>query len=219
MTQLELNEELASQRASSNDLGDRTNISHTPAKPPVEHTSNSPDCVPVQTLPGAVISPVQEEHVPAIRRLTSTTLPVRYSESFFTAAVTDPVAHRLSRVALYPSEPVGWISCRLEPCSPNHAPGSKSTAAPSQVYIQALAVLSPYRNLGLATALWNEILHAAVSLEEQPVCIYAHVWEKNEDALDWYAKRGFKRVVLLERYYIKLRPSGAWIVRRELTDI
>jgi len=134
-----------------------------------------------------------------------------YSDAFFTTAVTDPIVHKISRAALYESEPVGWIRCRLEPCSPN-------SSQPCQIYIQALAVLSPYRNLGLATSLLNEILSAAASLEEQPVCIYAHVWEKNEDALDWYAKRCFKRVMLLERYYLKLRPSGAWIVRRELSN-
>jgi len=42
------------------------------------------------------------------------------------------------------------------------------------------------------------------------------VWENNEDALDWYSKRGFKRVLLLERYYRRLKPGGAWIVRKEL---
>ena len=169
-------------------------------------------------LLGAGISPVTEEHLPAIRRLTSTTLPVRYSPAFFTTTVTDPVAQKLSRVALYGSEPVGWIRCRVEPCSPNTSSGTNISFPRSQIYIQALAVLSPYRNLGLATALLSETFSAAVSLGEKVVCIYAHVWEMNEDALEWYAKRGFKRVMLVERYYLKLKPSGAWIVRRELDD-
>jgi N-alpha-acetyltransferase 50 len=152
---------------------------------------------------------VLEAHLPEIRRLTSTTLPVRYGETFFTTAVTDPVAHQISRVAVYESEPVGWIRCRLEPCTSN-------SPAPVQIYIQALALLSPYRKLGLAAAMLHHILSGVGMLEERPVCVYAHVWEKNEDALDWYAKRGFKRVMLVERYYVKLRPSGAWIVRKEL---
>jgi N-alpha-acetyltransferase 50 len=193
---------------------DERQEARSPAGTPPIHTSIPPTHVAVRNLTAATISPVLEQHLSAIRRLTSTTLPVRYSEAFFKDAVTDPTAQYLSRVALYESEPVGWIRCRLEPCSPNTA----AIPLPSQVYIQALAVLPPFRNLGLAMALLDDILSAATSLEGQPVCLYAHVWEKNEEALEWYTKRGFKRVMLLERYYLRLRPSGAWIVRRELVD-
>lgn len=171
--------------------------------------------IKITHLPECVISPVLEAHLPSIRRLTSTTLPVRYGDAFFDTTVTDPVAHDLCRVVLYASEPVGWIRCRLEPCSPNSALSS-SRQAHSQIYIQALALLSPYRGLGLASMLLDAILSSTVARFEQTVCMYAHVWEKNEDALEWYAKRGFKRVMLVERYYRKLRPGGAWIVRREL---
>ena len=170
----------------------------------------------VPHLPEAAISTVSEEHLPSIRRLTTTTLPVRYSEAFFTTTVTDPTAKQLSRVVLYKSEPVGWIRCRSEPCSPNNSFIAQPNPPLSQIYIQALALLSPYRGLGLATLLLNTILSSETALAEHTVCIYAHVWEKNEDALDWYAKRGFKRVMLVEHYYRKLRPSGAWVVRREM---
>ena len=45
--------------------------------------------------------------------------------------------------------------------------------------------------------------------------IYAHVWEANEEALEWYIKRGFEvEGEMVEGYYTKLRPSGARIVRR-----
>lgn len=159
-------------------------------------------------LPEAIITHVSEHHLPSIRRLTSTTLPVRYGDAFFTTTLTDPIVSQLSRVVLYASAPVGWIRCLLEPCSP------KSTL--SQIYIQALALLSPYRNLGLATLLLETILSSSIAQAQSTVCIYAHVWEKNEDALEWYAKRGFRRVMLVERYYRRLRPGGAWIVRREV---
>ncbi|MCJ1308753.1 hypothetical protein MMC25_002407 [Agyrium rufum] len=45
--------------------------------------------------------------------------------------------------------------------------------------------------------------------------IYAHVWEANEDALEWYVKRGFVlEGGVIEGYYRKLKPHGARIVRR-----
>ncbi|KAL6243311.1 hypothetical protein RBB50_009863 [Rhinocladiella similis] len=171
--------------------------------------------VVVPRRPEAVITPIQQSHLPAIQRLTITTLPVQYNKSFFTSTLTDPVAARLSRAVLYHSEPVGWIRCRLEPCSPT-TNTSLSRNAPSQIYIQALALLAPYRSLGLATHLLEAVLSSSIAKASETVCIYAHVWERNEDALDWYAKRGFKRVMLVDMYYRKLRPGGAWIVRREL---
>lgn len=183
--------------------------------------SNPLRSIQIPHLTKALISPVLEEHLPSIRRLTATTLPVRYSDAFFMAAVTDPVVHQISRVVVYDSEPVGWIRCRLEPCAPanSRASAKQKPSSPSQLYIQALAILSPYRNLGLATLLLREVLASAASLDDRPVCVYAHVWEKNEDALEWYAKRGFKRILLVERYYPRLRPGGAWIARMDLDDL
>lgn len=178
----------------------------------------SPQCseiFSVSHLPEAIIAPIQKTHLPSIQRLTSTTLPVRYSEVFFTSTLTDPIAAQLSRVVLYSSEPIGWIRCRLEPCSPR-TDASLSGPQLSQIYIQALALLSPYRSLGLASVLLETILSSSIAKAPETVCIYAHVWEKNEDALEWYAKRGFKRVLLAEQYYRRLKPSGAWIVRKEL---
>lgn len=47
--------------------------------------------------------------------------------------------------------------------------------------------------------------------------IYAHVWEANEEALEWYVKRGFEvGEEVVEGYYRKLRPSGARVVRRRV---
>lgn len=47
--------------------------------------------------------------------------------------------------------------------------------------------------------------------------VYAHVWERNEDALGWYERRGFVREdEIVEGYYRKLRPAGAWVVRKDM---
>ncbi|KEF61152.1 uncharacterized protein A1O9_02717 [Exophiala aquamarina CBS 119918] len=163
-------------------------------------------------FPKAQIVHVSRAHLPSIQRLTNTTLQVRYSDKFFQGTLTDDGAAQLSRVVLYSSEPVGWIRCCLEP----YGPEKGSQPQLQQIYIQALALLAPYRGIGLASILLNTIISSPLAHAHNTVCIYAHVWEKNEDALEWYAKRGFKRVLLLERYYRRLRPGGAWIVRKEL---
>ncbi|EXJ81174.1 hypothetical protein A1O3_07464 [Capronia epimyces CBS 606.96] len=179
------------------------------------HPTDASQIIPIPHLPGALITTIHKSHLQSIQRLTSTTLPVRYGEVFFTSTLSEPTSFQLSRVVLYSSEPVGWIRCRLEPCSPSHSV-SPSKSELSQIYVQALALLSPYRGLGIATKLLDVVLQSSIAQAGSTVCIYAHVWEKNEDALEWYAKRGFKRVMLIERYYKRLRPGGAWILRKEL---
>ena len=127
---------------------------------------------------------------------------------------------------------IGGIQCRLEPlpCLPPTVPSTSSTASlppppqqqqPHSLYIQTLAVLSPYRSLGIATALLDAIISTALTqyphLNVNVTEIYAHVWEANEEALEWYVKRGFEVVAEVEEgYYRKLRPSGARVVRRRV---
>ncbi|CAF9938455.1 MAG: hypothetical protein ALECFALPRED_007695 [Alectoria fallacina] len=120
---------------------------------------------------------------------------------------------------------IGGIQCRLEPlpCPPSTIPTCLISPLPQQqphnLYIQTLAILSPYRSLGIATAILDAIISTTltyypcqnINVKE----IYAHVWEANEEALEWYIKRGFEvEGEMVEGYYTKLRPSGARIVRR-----
>jgi ribosomal protein S18 acetylase RimI-like enzyme len=44
--------------------------------------------------------------------------------------------------------------------------------------------------------------------------VYAHVWEANDEALEWYQRRGFGVTgEIQDGYYKKLRPTGARVVR------
>lgn len=45
-------------------------------------------------------------------------------------------------------------------------------------------------------------------------CVTAHVWEANEEGLEWYKKRGFDIIGKEGAYYHKLKPSGAILVRK-----
>lgn len=56
-----------------------------------------------------------------------------------------------------------------------------------------------------------------IKKEENLAEIYAHVWEVNEEGVEWYVKRGFVVVGgLVETYYRRLRPQGARVVRRRV---
>ncbi|KAI4197738.1 MAG: hypothetical protein LQ350_005713 [Teloschistes chrysophthalmus] len=131
-----------------------------------------------------------------------------------------------------PGTVIGGIQCRIEyrlcdpsaPFDPATVSHLKPRPAPQvqetkYCYIQTLALLSPYRSKGIATMLLESIL---ATLCREPMyygtkIIYAHVWEMNEEALEWYKKRGFTVCEELVRdYYRRLRPAGARLVWREL---
>ncbi|KAI0458122.1 acyl-CoA N-acyltransferase [Xylaria acuta] len=196
-------------------------------------TTTSPSR-PANLHPQASVSRIQPEHIPALRRITSLLLPVNYPDSFY-ARLSDPFSSgAFSRVILWrdekkgpnaPEKVIGGLVCRPEP-SPFHAgtvdapraPRGPTTpsAQPNALYIQSLVLLSPYRGLGLAAALLDEVVADAARSEFACETVWAHVWTQNDEGLRWYMARGFARVDEVKKYYHKLHPDSAWIVRREI---
>lgn len=158
-------------------------------------------------------------------------------------------------------DPITWERRprRLRPNSNAAAPPKKKTI---KIYIMSLAVRSPYRNVGVGSALINYLLELPGSIRvpssysnsadpdaSTAFCIYstpslpppppvstfiiptaspaelkalkeaveieAAVWEDNEEAIEWYAKRGFdvNSGGVVRGYYKKLKPDGARLVR------
>lgn len=168
--------------------------------------------------PQASISAIQEEHIQPLKRINSLLLPINYPDSFYQKVLNPIFPPSFSRVILWQDEPsqstpkvVGGIVCRLE---------RDETSKTSAIYLQSLALLSPYRAYGLAAAALNDIVKSAVSatLDEYPITtLYAHVWTENTDALVWYLARGFtKEEPAVQGYYRRLTPGNAWILRRSL---
>ena len=222
-----------------------------PAKPVTIPITLPPNGIPVLPSPpslpsGATIVPLAEQHIPALRRINSLLLPVPYPDSFY-ANVLDPLASGLfSRVILWQDSDadtpkvIGGLVCRLEPnrfldaqgqpspqpsvSSPRQIPPDTPLDTPYHaIYIQSLALLSPYRSLGLAAAALEHILASATLLPAagstiDARTIYAHVWTENEEGLKWYEARGFAREgnAPIKGYYFKLRPDTAWVVRRHI---
>ncbi|KAI1211947.1 acyl-CoA N-acyltransferase [Annulohypoxylon truncatum] len=193
------------------------------APPSPAANANTPPQRPPSLHPQATIAPILPEYIPALRRITSLLLPVNYPDSFY-QRLSDPLSSgAFSRVLLWsdPADPngtpkvIGGLVCRPEPSpfAPSSAP-----AKPNALYIQSLVLLSPYRSLGLAAALLDEI--AALAAASPFACeeVYAHVWTDNEDGLRWYLARGFGKHGEVRGYYFKLQPDSAWIVRRQITS-
>jgi ribosomal protein S18 acetylase RimI-like enzyme len=94
---------------------------------------------------------------------------------------------------------VGAIRCRLLPSS--------------QLYISTIGILAPYRSHGIAMHLLQAVVKKAVELHSVR-CVTAHVWEANEEGLEWYKKRNFETLGKEDGYYRKLRPQGAFLLRK-----
>ncbi|CAG8231064.1 unnamed protein product [Penicillium olsonii] len=196
--------------------------------------------------PHITVEKIHTAHIPSLTRITGLLLPIRYPNSFYTATITDPVIASLSRVAIYHDHPVaaapetrastgtdkviGGIRCRLERIrQPDASRGQPETSAGStNLYIQTLHLLSPYRGNGVAASLLNSLLFLSTPDHKQAHqvselvkhynirSVTAHVHEANEDALKWYISRGFEVQGHVPGYYRRLNPSGAKIVQLDL---
>lgn len=69
-----------------------------------------------------------------------------------------------------------------------------------------LAVLAPYRGYGIGTKLLDHIIEQAKAMYVHDV--YVHVLSTDEDAIQWYEKRGFQKGDLVKEYYKTMQPKG-----------
>ncbi|CRK40065.1 hypothetical protein BN1708_016770, partial [Verticillium longisporum] len=169
---------------------------------------------PVEIPAEAAIRTLSASDIQALRRINALLLPVAYPDSFYTAALSSPFSRAITwsdpnpdPAPPAPPKLIGGLVARLEPL----------TATTQALYIQSLALLSPYRAHGLATAALADLLAAPELAALAVTTVYAHVWTENADAIAWYAARGFARDPRVqERYYHKLRPDTAYVVSRDL---
>lgn len=185
----------------------------TPVSVPVQKPA-IPQLFALRPLPPNVeLVPLTHELLPAYKRLNALTLPVAYPESFYKETMTEPYLG-ITLVALWhsapsqgsgatlPAEPprlVGAVRCRLLPSS--------------QLYISTIGILAPYRSHGIAMHLLQAVVRKAVELHSVK-SVVAHVWEANDEGLEWYKKRNFEVLGKEDSYYRKLKPQGAFLVKK-----
>ncbi|KAK4898479.1 hypothetical protein LTR27_004076 [Elasticomyces elasticus] len=175
--------------------------------------------------PNVHIRACTKADIPALKRITSLLLPIPYPESFYREILEDSLTNNITLIATWHDDPstigqekgrlVGAIRCRLFA----HPHGTRTVASVAHekpmLYLSTLVLLSPYRSHGIAAYMLRLLIVRAV--EQYGIgSVGAHVWEANQEGLEWYAKRGFRVVGTEESYYRRLKPSGAVVVRREI---
>lgn len=90
-----------------------------------------------------------------------------------------------------------------------------------QIYLMTIAVLAPYRNMGIGSLMIRYLKSGVDRVQEasnvqrriQVDHIYLHVQEGNEGAIQFYRRHGFDELCFIERYYQKVMPCGAHVLR------
>jgi len=122
----------------------------------------------------------------------------------------------LAKLAYFRDVCVGAVRCQYEP--PSDDP---ENPCEGRIYIMTLGVLAPYRRYGIGTKLLDHILEQSESQRkatpQQPVkSLYLHVQTTNQEAVDWYTKRGFVIEKTVEGYYRNIEDRDAHILVRKL---
>ncbi len=181
--------------------------------------------------PKGKIVPIQLDHVQSIKRINALLLCVTYPSQFY-QQLSPPTAYSIySRAILWSpnSQPdsapivVGSLVTRRDPLFEKKGSADEK-GDDSSLYIAALTLLSPYRGLGLVQAALESVIRQCIATltvgeggkEGGIKSLYAHVWTNNTEGLEWYRKMGFRRESVVDGYYPRMKPSTAWILRRDI---
>ncbi|RNF21911.1 acetyltransferase [Trypanosoma conorhini] len=137
--------------------------------------------------------------VERVRVLDQYCLAVKYSDSYYDTYVR-PCTHQYNQVAFYYDMLVGSCTCRLE---------STSKENEYSLYVMTIAVLAPYRRLGIGSRLLDTILRNVAN--ETKFCIREvtlHV-QVGSAAMKFYESFGFEVVEKVPNYYADLDECDA----------
>ncbi|RDA93407.1 hypothetical protein CP533_1991 [Ophiocordyceps camponoti-saundersi (nom. inval.)] len=136
---------------------------------------------------------LESQYLPAIRALISSDLSEPYSIYVYRYFLYQ--WSHLCFMAVDPTDAslVGVVVCKLEVHS-SHSPPTR------RGYIAMLAVASPFRGHGVATALVKRAIEAMVKCNADEVVLETE--ETNIPAMRLYERLGFSRSKKLHRYYL-----------------
>jgi ribosomal protein S18 acetylase RimI-like enzyme len=193
---------------------------HAPVDAPKFFLQGSKPALP----PNVEIRGPTKEDMPSFKKLNSILLPILYPESFYKEILAEPVDRSITLMALWHDSPsdvgkvkgrlVGAIRCRLFTKPPGNS-ATKARVEGPMLYLSTLVLLSPYRSYGIAAHMLDSLIRSAVE-DYGITSVGAHVWEANEEGLQWYRKRGFREVSREVGYYRRLNPKDAVVMLRDV---
>lgn len=137
------------------------------------------------------------------RKINEVTLPTRWPESWYQDSLS---SDQIVQLAYYTELPVGAIKAKA--INTNHKGSSHSLSqqaqlnskiVPNAVYLESLAVLKAYQHLGIGSKLLDYLIKATKDKFIHEIVLHVHV--DNNEAIDWYSKKGFTRGEVVKDYY------------------
>jgi len=149
-----------------------------------------------------------EKNIGQLKILNASILPVRYNAKFYSDLLQNSIEY--SKLVYHADILVGAVCCRIE-----NQTGANGKPNVQKLYIMTFGVLSPYRKLGIGSALLNFVFKVC---KDRPAieAIYLHVQTSNEEAILFYKKFGFEIVETIENYYKRIDPPHCHVLQKML---
>ncbi|ESL11755.1 acetyltransferase [Trypanosoma rangeli SC58] len=147
--------------------------------------------------------------VERVRVLDQHCLAVKYSDSYYDTYLR-PCTHHYNQIAFYHDVLVGSCTCRLE---------STSKESEYCLYVMTIAVLAPYRRLGIGSRLLDTVLRNVAN--DNKLCIREvtlHV-QAGSAAMKFYESFGFEVVEKVPNYYADLDECNAFKLRKVIPQL
>lgn len=147
---------------------------------------------------------ITQHNLKQLKVLNSVVFPVSYNEKFY----LDVLEHsNLAKLAFCNDVVAGAVCCRLDKMEDK-----------KQLYIMTLGCLAAYRRLGIGSVLLDFVFQLCRQRREvESICL--HVQISNDEALDFYRKFGFEVTETKEKYYKRIDPPDAYVLKRGTVDL
>ncbi|EGV64184.1 N-acetyltransferase 5 [Yamadazyma tenuis] len=146
---------------------------------------------------------VTANNLGTFKKINQVSLPTSYSEAWYKEALN---SDQIVKLAFFSELPVGGVKAKPLNLSSDLATFDSAVGAklvpkmvPNVVYIETLAVLTAYQNLGVGKQLLDHVIDQTKQKYIHDVCVHVHV--TNTHALEWYEKHGFEQKSLVKDYY------------------
>ena len=145
-----------------------------------------------------------QHNLKQLKVLNSAVFPVVYNEKFY----LDVLEHSdFAKLAYCNDVVVGAVCCRLDKVDDK-----------KQLYIMTLGCLAPYRRLGVGSVLLDFVFQLCKGRRDvESICL--HVQVNNDEALGFYGKFGFQSTERKEKYYKRIEPPDAFLLKRSTEDL
>lgn len=142
--------------------------------------------------------------VERIKVMDTYNFPVTYTEKYYTNLV-DAGWHNFNLVAYYHEHLVGSCTCRLE---------TTATEGVFRLYVMTIAVLEPYRRLGIGAQMMQKILDNVAAETTYAISEVALHVQVGSPAFHFYNSFGFEVREEVKEYYRDLDVRDALLLTK-----